>query len=183
MEKYFIIHGSYGNPYKNFIPWLKKELSKRGKTCIVPHFPSFQFQSYENWSHILSSYLDIGLIDSDTIFITHSLGSIFVIKFLLEKKIKIKKLITVAGFNQVVFSDDSTLYTSFYLDWDLLKKFPLFCDDRICFYSDNDPYISCLELRKFCESISAVDVFVPQAGHFNEKSGYLEFRDILSYIG
>lgn len=183
MEKYFIIHGSYGNPYKNFIPWLKKELSKRGKTCIVPHFPSFQFQSYENWSHILSSYLDIGLIDSDTIFITHSLGSIFVIKFLLEKKIKIKKLITVAGFNQVVFSDDSTLYSSFYLDWDSLKNFPLFCDDRICFYSDNDPFISCLELRKFCESISAVDVFVPQAGHFNEKSGYLEFRDILSYIG
>ena len=183
MKKYFIIHGSYGNPYKNFIPWLKKELSKRGKTCIVPHFPSFQFQSYENWSHILSSYLDIGLIDSDTIFITHSLGSIFVIKFLLEKKIKIKKLITVAGFNQVVFSDDSTLYSSFYLDWDSLKNFPLFCDDRICFYSDNDPFISCLELRKFCESISAVDVFVPQAGHFNEKSGYLEFRDILSYIG
>ena len=183
MEKYFIIHGSYGNPYKNFIPWLKKELSKRGKTCIVPHFPSFQFQSYENWSHILSSYLDIGLIDSDTIFITHSLGSIFVIKFLLEKKIKIKKLITVAGFNQVVFSDDSTLYSSFYLDWDSLKNFPLFCDDRICFYSDNDPFISCLELRKFCESISAVDVFLPQAGHFNEKSGYLEFRDILSYIG
>lgn len=183
MEKYFIIHGSYGNPYKNFIPWLKKELSKRGKTCIVPHFPSFQFQSYENWSHILSSYLDIGLIDSDTIFITHSLGSIFVVKFLLEKKIKIKKLITVAGFNQVVFSDDSTLYSSFYLDWDSLKKISSLCHDRICFYSDNDPYISCLELRKFCEIISAVDVFVPQAGHFNEKSGYLEFRDILSYIG
>ena len=183
MEKYFIIHGSYGNPYKNFIPWLKKELSKRGKTCIVPHFPSFQFQSYENWSHILSSYLDIGLIDSDTTFITHSLGSIFVVKFLLEKKIKIKKLITVAGFNQVVFSDDSTLYSSFYLDWDSLKNFSSLCRDRICFYSDNDPYISCLELRKFCESISAVEVFVPQAGHFNEKSGYLEFRDILSYIG
>lgn len=182
MEKYFIIHGSYGNPYKNFIPWLKKELSKRRKMCIVPHFPSLEFQSYENWSRILSSYLDIGLIDSDTIFITHSLGAVFVIKFLLEKNIKIKKLITVAGFNQVVFSDDSTLYTSFYLDWNLLKKFPLLCGDRICFYSDNDPYISCLELKKFCDSISAVDAFVSQAGHFNEKSGYLEFRDILSYI-
>lgn len=182
MEKYFIIHGSYGNPYKNFIPWLKKELSKRRKMCIVPHFPSFQFQSYKNWKKILSSYLDIGLIDSDTIFITHSLGSIFVVKFLLEKKIKIKKLITVAGFNQVVFDDDFTLYSSFYLDWELLSSFSSFCRDRICFYSDDDPYISRLELTKFCESISAIEVFIPHAGHFNEKSGYLEFRDIFSYL-
>ena len=91
MENYFIIHGSYGNPYKNFIPWLKRQLSKRGKRCIVPHFPSLEFQTYENWSHILSSYLDIGCIHSDTVFITHSLGAIFIIKFLLEKNVKIKK--------------------------------------------------------------------------------------------
>ncbi len=56
MKNYFIIHGSYENPYKNFIPWLKKKLSKRGKMCIVSHFPSFKFQSYKNWERSL----DIG---------------------------------------------------------------------------------------------------------------------------
>ena len=35
MNNYFIIHGSYGNPYKNWIPWLKKQLSKRKLNCIV----------------------------------------------------------------------------------------------------------------------------------------------------
>lgn len=38
-NNYFIIHGSYGNPYKNWIPWLKKQLSKRKLNCIVPSFP------------------------------------------------------------------------------------------------------------------------------------------------
>ncbi len=27
MNNIFLIHGSYGNPYKNWLPWLKKELS------------------------------------------------------------------------------------------------------------------------------------------------------------
>ena len=37
-ENYFIIHGSYGNPYKNWIPSLKSQLSKRKLNCIVPSF-------------------------------------------------------------------------------------------------------------------------------------------------
>lgn len=182
MENYFIIHGSYGNPYKNFIPWLKRQLSKKGRLCIVPHFPSLEFQTYDSWSHILSSYLDIGCINSDTVFITHSLGSIFIIKFLLEKNIKIKKLITVSGFNQVVFSDDSSLYESFYLDWEALSNFSSICDERISFVSDNDPYVSYDNLKSFCDSICAREKFVSGAGHFNEKSGYLEFREILSCL-
>ena len=39
---YFLIHGSYGNPYKNWFPWLKEELGVRKKTYKVPHFPSFE---------------------------------------------------------------------------------------------------------------------------------------------
>lgn len=32
-NNYFIIHGSYGNPYKNWIHWLKTQLSKRKFKC------------------------------------------------------------------------------------------------------------------------------------------------------
>lgn len=38
MNNIFLIHGSYGNPYKNWLPWLKKELSKRKRNSIVPVF-------------------------------------------------------------------------------------------------------------------------------------------------
>lgn len=53
MNNYFIIHGSYGNPYKNWIPWLKKELGKRKLNCMVPNFTSPYQQNYESWSKIL----------------------------------------------------------------------------------------------------------------------------------
>lgn len=56
MENYFIIHGCYGNPYKNFIPWLQRQISKRVRLCI------------DSCSHIFSSYLDTCCINFDTVF-------------------------------------------------------------------------------------------------------------------
>jgi hypothetical protein len=38
-NNYFIIHGSYGNPYKNWIPWLKKQLSKRKMEKQISNSP------------------------------------------------------------------------------------------------------------------------------------------------
>ncbi len=111
-NNYFIIHGSYGNPYKNWIPWLKTQLSKRKLNCIVPSFPTPYKQDYESWSKILKAYFEVGYITENTTFITHSLGGIFIIKFLLENKIKVKKIITIAGFNNLEFEDDMNLYNS-----------------------------------------------------------------------
>lgn len=182
MNNYFIIHGSYGNPYKNWIPWLKKELSKRKLNCIVPNFPSPYQQNYESWSKILQAYLEIGCITEDTTLITHSLGGIFVAKFLVENHVKIKKLITVAGFNQIKFDEDNSLYDSFYMENQNLEKLQEQAWARICFYSDNDPYVPKQEAEDFAEYIKAEKVLIQNAGHFNEKYGYKEFKEILQYI-
>lgn len=182
MNNYFIIHGSYGNPYKNWIPWLKKELGKRKLNCIVPNFPSPYGQNYESWSKILQAYLEIGCITEETTFITHSLGGIFVAKFLIENHVKIKKLITVAGFNQIQFEEDNSLYDSFYMENRELKNLQESCLERICFYSDNDPYVPKQEAEIFAEYIKAQKVLIQNAGHFNEKYGYSEFKEILPYI-
>ena len=181
MNNYFIIHGSYGNPYKNWIPWLKKKLSKRKLDCIVPDFPTPYKQDYESWSKILKSYLDIGYITESTTFITHSLGGIFIVKFLLENKIKVKKIITIAGFNNLEFDDDMNLYKSFYSNGNLsdIKFYSL---ERISFYSDNDPYVPQSDAEKFADSILSEKILVRKAGHFNEKYGYTEFTELLKYI-
>ena len=170
-DNYFIIHGSYGNPYKIWIPWLKKQLSKRKLNCIVPSFPTPYKQDY----------LEIGYITENTTFITHSLGGIFVIKFLLENKIKVKKIITIAGFNNLEFEDDMNLYKSFYLDRDLsdINSYSL---EKVSFYSDNDPYVQQSYAEDFADSISSVRELVNGAGHFNEKYGYTEFTELLKYV-
>ena len=182
MNNYFIIHGSYGNPYKNWIPWLKKELSKRRLDCMVPDFPTPLKQDYESWSKILKSYFVIGCITEETTFITHSLGGIFLVKFLIENKIKAKKIITVAGFNDLLFEDDKNLYLSFYVETDQLSQLGKYCPERISFYSKNDPYVPEKEAEDFANQIHSEKVILEKAGHFNEKYGYTEFKELLNYI-
>ena len=182
MSNYFIIHGSYGNPYKNFIPWLKKELGKRKLSTLVPSFPTTYKQDYESWSKILRAYVDCGLVGDNTTFIAHSLGSIFVIKFILDNKINIKKIITIARFNNVVFDDDYRLYESFYINNLDISNIELYCKKRISFYSDNDPYVGVYNATLFSRSIKSEEILIKGAGHFNERSGYKEFRELLKYI-
>lgn len=182
MNNYFIIHGSYGNPYKNWIPYLKSQLSKRKLNCIVPSFTTPYKQDYESWNTILMSYAKVGYITEETTFITHSLGGIFLLKFLIENKVKVKKIITVAGFNNIHFDKDNSLYDSFYILDEELTKISELCHEIVCIYSDNDPYIPMEKAKFFADNIKAKKILINNAGHFNEKYGYKEFKEILEYI-
>lgn len=181
-SNYFIIHGSYGNPYKNWIPWLRGELAKRKLEVIVPNFPNLKYQNYTNWSKILDSYLDIGCINENTIFITHSLGSIFIMKYIIENKIKVRRIISVSGFNNIYFNDDEELYRSFYLEVEKLKDINKYCNDIICLYSLNDPFVPVKEAHLFIDNCNAKKVLIEEGGHFNLESGYKEFKELLNYI-
>ena len=181
-ENYFIIHGSYGNPYKNWIPYLKSQLSKRRLDCIVPSFTTPYKQDYESCSTILMAYVKIVYITEETTFITHSLGGIFMTKFLIEHEIKIRKLITVSGFNNIQFDENNSLYDSFYIEDKELKQICEQCNEIICFYSDNDPYVPMYKAELFAEIVKGKKILINNAGHFNEKYGYKEFREVMEYI-
>ena len=100
MENYFIIHGSFGSPFGNWFSWLQDFIATDGKQVYVPDFPiGVGYQNYENWSKLLKYYLDLGLINENTTIIGHSIAPIFISKFLVENKLKVKKLIFVCGFN------------------------------------------------------------------------------------
>lgn len=93
-ENYFIIHGSFGSPFGNWFPWLRKELRRRSKEVYTPDFPTgVGFQNYENWAKLLKVYLDAGLITENTTIFAHSIAPVFVCKFLVENKVKVKKLV------------------------------------------------------------------------------------------
>ncbi len=182
MNKYFLIHGAYGNPYKNWFPWLKKELAKRGISCVVPSFPTPEKQDYDSWSKILKAYYEIDYINENTNFITHSLGGVFLVKFLIENHIQVGKIITVAGFNNLEFDDNMQKYLSFYLEEKEIRKIKKYVNERIAIYTDNDFYVPYEEAQKFANSIQAEKIVIKNAGHFNEKFGYTEFKEILHYI-
>lgn len=101
-ENYVIIHGSFGSKDGNWFPWLKDELEQKRKQVIVPQMPiGIRNQNFENWSSILKGLT----INENTIIIAHSIAPIFVCKYLITNKIKVKKLIFVCGFNNYLGID------------------------------------------------------------------------------
>ncbi len=183
MENYFIIHGSFSSPYSNWIGWLHGFLEGKEKSVYVPNFPiGVGYQSYDNWSRILKCYLDIGLINEETIIIAHSIAPAFISKFLIENKLKVKKLIFVCGFNNYfgINEEYDTVNTTMYLD--NLEDVKQYSKEIICFYSDNDPYVKYEAEKDFVSKVATEEVFIPKAGHINSESGYTTFEDIISYL-
>ena len=100
MKNYFIIHGSFGHNKENWFPWLENKLKEQGFEVFNFNYPTPQEQNFENWSKVLDSVRD--KINEESIFVCHSIAPIFLIKYILSNKIKIRKLISVCGFNNYI---------------------------------------------------------------------------------
>lgn len=74
------------------------------------------------------------------------------------------------------------MYLSFYVDEDRLHQLKNYCSERISFYSTNDPYVPRKDAEDFANQINSEKVMIDKAGHFNEKYGYTEFKELLEYI-
>ena len=183
MDNYFIIHGSFGSPYSNWFSWLHDFIQDDGKEVYVPDFPiGVGKQNYENWSNLLKVYLGLGLINENTTIIAHSIAPVFVSKFIIENKIKVKKLIFVCGFNNYLGINDEydNVNGSMYLD--NLEEIKQYAKEIICFYSDNDPYVKYEVEKEFADTVSTEQIVLEGAGHINSESGYDAFEEIVSYI-
>ena len=183
MENYFIIHGSFGSPYSNWIGWLYDFIEAEGKQVYVPDFPiGVGYQNYENWSKLLKNYLEIGLINENTTIIAHSIAPVFVSKFLTENKVKVKKLIFVCRFNNYFGINEEYDKVNQSMYFDNLEDVKQYADEIICFYSDNDPYVKQEAEKDFADTVATEQVFLPKAGHINSESGYDTFEEVVCYL-
>ena len=92
-NNYFLLHGSFGSPFSNWIPWLRTNLEKDNKVVYTPDLPTgVGYQNYENWSKIMKIYYETGLLNENTVIYAHSIAPIFICKFLVENKIRVKRL-------------------------------------------------------------------------------------------
>jgi len=182
-NNYFIIHGSFGSPFSNWIPWLQDNIKIRGDEVYVPHFPiGMGYQTYTNWSELLRYYVGLGLIDETTTIVAHSIGAVFVSKFLIENKVKVRRLIFVCGFNNYfgISEEYDTVNVTMYLE--NLEEIDFYAEEIICFYTNNDPYVSYEAEKEFADKVTTTQVLIPDGGHLNSESGYNDFTEMLSYI-
>lgn len=182
-NNYFIIHGSFGNPFGNWFPWLHDFIESDGKEVYVPQFPiGVGFQNYENWSKLFKCYTDLGLVNENTTIIAHSIAPVFVSKFLTENKIKVKKLIFVCGFNNYLGLNEEYDSVNESMYFNNLEDIKNYADEIICFYSDNDPYVKYEVEKDFADKIATEQIIIPNGGHLNAESGYDTFEEIVNYL-
>jgi predicted alpha/beta hydrolase family esterase len=66
--------------------------------------------------------------------------------------------------------------------FDNLEDVKKYCDDIVCFYSDNDPYVKFDVEKQFADTITDKQIVIKDGGHLNSESGFNKFEEILSYI-
>lgn len=92
-NNFLLIHGSFGSPFSNWIPYLRREIENKDLEVYTPDFPTgVGYQNYENWSKLLKIYVEANIINENTIIFAHSIAPIFICKFLVENKIDLKKI-------------------------------------------------------------------------------------------
>ena len=155
MENYIIIHGSFGSKDGNWFPWLKEQLENNHKKVEVPQMPvGVGNQNFENWSNVLKQLVII----ENTIIIPHSIAPIFVCKYLISNKIRVKKLVFVCGFNNYLGIDsdfDSVNEPMFVDNYEEIKNY---CKDIVCFYSDNDPCVKIEVEKEFADILQVLNI-------------------------
>jgi len=177
MKNYFIIHGTKESPYGHWYPWLFSKLKNADENCIVPHFPDEG--NYKQWKKVLEGYVDAGLIGQDTIFICHSLGCVFVTRFIVEHKLRVSGIIAVSGFNADGIGENSDFINeinkSFLAKNRVLLKAKNYVKFYHCIYSDNDPHLPIEVLMDFAKKTDAKVHEIEGAGHLTSQDGYAEF--------
>ncbi len=171
MRTIFIIHGSYGNPEENWLPWFKNELEKLGHRVILPQFPIPETRDIAYSGHQLSDWVSKfdeykQLINDETIVVAHSRGCVFTYR-ILERQIPLHAVFLVAPWiTYRWYPKGWTQIDSFHkdpFDWEKMRKGAKHIE---VFQSTNDE-IPVNEGKQVAQNLGAELVLVENAGHFN----------------
>jgi predicted alpha/beta hydrolase family esterase len=182
MKTAFIFHGTEGYPEENWFPWLKQELEQKGYTVYVPQFPTPPIipALVSEWFDVLKNYEQY--INPDTILIGHSLGGVFTLRILEKLEHKVKAAIFVGtpiGVQPILNYDRDNSFSGFTFDWEKIQPN---ADHFKVFQSDNDPYVGLENGEQLAKHLNVPLSFIPNAGHFNTKSGYTKFKLLLETL-
>ncbi len=177
MKRAIIVHGWRGKPTDNWFPWLKEELIKSGYKAETPQMPNSDNPALNEWLDTLLSLEP----DEDTLLIGHSLSNSLILRYLERPDSRAKGAVLVAVWDWLI-EDLREYHQTFFekdFDYDLIKskKLPI-----IIVNSSNDPYIDFKRSKNLPHKLNAKFIAVENAGHFNTKSGYIKFPQLLDLI-
>lgn len=178
MKKALLLHGAYGTPDENWLPWLKLQLETLGFSVIVPAFPTPEGQNLAAWMDIVEPHLQD--LEPESILVGHSIGATFLLSVLERLKGPVNAAVLVAGF--ISNLDNATfdrINSSFYnkeFDW---HKITSAAHKIIALHGDNDPYVSQKHAAELAGKLGVETHYIPAGGHLNEAAGFTHFAELL----
>ncbi|HLD32291.1 MAG TPA: alpha/beta hydrolase [Candidatus Peribacteraceae bacterium] len=179
MPTALIVHGIYGNPEENWLPWLKQELEALGVKTYVPFFPTKDDLKPQDWWEAFEPYEKH--IKADTILIGHSLGVAFLLK-VLEKHAVRASFFVASAWGDMPYNTYQPVMAPIAdqkFDWKRIRKH---CPHVEIFHSDNDPYPRLERGETLAKNLGAKLTVIRGAGHFNKDAGYTTFPLLLERI-
>ncbi len=189
MKKAFIIHCWSGNPSGSMYQWIKKKLEEKGYEVEIPEMPDTDNPSITLWVDQLEKVLKD--IDDETILIGHSIGCQAIMRYLekLPEKVKFGKVIFIAPWvhlNMKVIRAEGREAEDIAKPWLEIpidfSKVKTHSDKFICFFSDNDKYMTLSGLSEFELLLDAEIVLLNHRGHFDRESNVKDLPEIVDYF-
>jgi len=176
MATVYIFHGYGGNPAGNWFPWLKKELEKVGHTVHVPAFPNPDSPDLSAWLNFFESHA--ARIDEATVFVGHSLGSAFAMRYLEKADEPIQATFLTAPVFGVMGNEIDAKIRSFNIEPFDFTAIARNGGEIHVIHSDNDPYIPLSQAENGAiELLTPMDL-ITGGGHFMTPE-FPELRDMI----
>lgn len=161
---------------------MKQELEQKGHKVFVPQFPSPPIvpAKISEWFDVLKNYEQY--INEDTLLVGHSLGGIFTLRVLEKLTHPVKAAFfvgTPVGVRPIANYDRDNSFSGFTFDWDKIKNK---AKHFVVFQSDDDPYVGLENGKELAKNLGVELSFVPNAGHFNKKAGYVKFEKLRDMV-
>jgi len=181
----FVIHGWGGSPQRDWMPWVKSALDKRGFEVHVPQMPDTDNPIIESWVAHLAK--EIREIDENAIFIGHSIGCQTILRYLesLPEGKKCKKVILIAPWMTLMNLKEeekpiATPWEETSIDFGKVKTK---AEKFIAVFSDDDPVVPSEENTKvFKEKLGAEIITKHKMGHFTQAEGFTELPFLLELL-
>ncbi|MEK6914678.1 MAG: class I tRNA ligase family protein [Nanoarchaeota archaeon] len=142
---------------KNWIPWIKKELTKRGINTTTPLMPEPWKSDYNKWKGEFEKLK----INENSVLIGHSCGCSFLVRWLGETKKIVNKLILVAP-AKITNKEDRKSFYEYTIDKTIKER----VKDFIIFTADNEENRHRKSAKIFNEALDGKLIELKGRGHY-----------------
>jgi predicted alpha/beta hydrolase family esterase len=174
---YLIIHGIQGRAGKHWQQWLHDQLSSKQHNVIMETYPNPDHPDRSQWLATAQASIS-NIPPEDLIIVTHSLGAVTALDLIEDMTSNIRGLVTVAGF----YRDYGAELNSYFLINHLVNIATVknkLIKKSVVIFGDDDPYVPQIELHALAKGLETEPIIIPQGGHLNTDSGFVEFPILL----